>query len=384
MTGENERVATARRLLDELGVRIEDLLIRPHTAERVVPTWAEYLPQVIAAAGPGASRTYGSYWARMITMWGTRALDEVAASDIEALQHAMAASARSRRNARNGRHAGEHVVAAARAVYNRAVADGLIAPSASPAHRVPEPRRLPNTRRALTASELAQINAAARASGNDAILDALLLRLHTETACRRGGALAIRLADLDTDRCLVRLREKGNTLRWQPISPPLTDCLLEHAAARGALLPTDPLLRYRDGRPLTTRRYDHLWHRLGDQLPWVATHGISTHWLRHTTLTWVERHFSYGIARAYAGHTDTTGPATTTYIKATLHEVATALAAMTGHPHPLASNANPARQPHESKTHPAVISTSDPALPRRRVTLNQHQQATKVRPYESS
>jgi hypothetical protein len=33
-----------------------------------------------------------------------------------------------------------------------------------------------------------------------------------------------------------------------------------------------------------------------------------------------------GIARAYTRHTDTTGPATTTYIEASLHEVATALA----------------------------------------------------------
>ncbi|MFL6143531.1 MAG: tyrosine-type recombinase/integrase [Labedaea sp.] len=181
-----------------------------------------------------------------------------------------------------------------------------------------------------------EINTVARTSGNDTILDALLLRLHTETACRRGGALAIRLADLDPDRCLVRLREKGSTLRWQPISPSLAACLAEHATARGAVLPTDQLLRYRDGRPLTSRRYDHLWKRLGQLLPWVAAQGISTHWLRHTTLTWVERHFGYGIARAYAGHTDTTGPATTTYIKANLQEVATALAAMTGQPHPLA------------------------------------------------
>jgi integrase len=105
---------------------------------------------------------------------------------------------------------------------------------------------------------------------------------------------------------------------------------------RGATQPGDPLLRYRDGRPLTSRRYDGLWRRIGSQLPWVAVHGISTHWLRHTTLTWVERHFGYGIDRAYAGHTDSTGPATTTYIKADLHAVATALAAMTGQPHPLA------------------------------------------------
>jgi hypothetical protein len=49
---------------------------------------------------------------------------------------------------------------------------------------------------------------------------------------------------------------------------------------------------------------------------------------------WVEHHHGYGIARA--GHTDSTGPATTTYIKVNLHDAATALAAMTGQPHPLA------------------------------------------------
>src|SRR6266480_3213457 len=89
------------------------------------------------------------------------------------------------------------------------------------------------------------------------------------------------------------------------------------------------------------RRCDHLWKRIGQQLPWVAAQGISTHWLRHTTLTWVERHFSYGIARAYAGHTDSTGPATTSYIKADLYAVATALAAMTGQAHPLAEPRDP-------------------------------------------
>jgi hypothetical protein len=34
--------------------------------------------------------------------------------------------------------------------------------------------------------------------------------------------------------------------------------------------------------PYSSRRYDHLWHRLGQQLPWVAAQGVSTHWLRHT------------------------------------------------------------------------------------------------------
>lgn len=54
-------------------------------------------------------------------------------------------------------------------------------------------------------------------------------------------------------------------------------------------------------------------------------------------LTWVERNFGYAIARAFAGHTDSAGDAgtTTTYVRATLEEVATALVALTGEPHPL-------------------------------------------------
>lgn len=197
------------------------------------------------------------------------------------------------------------------------------------------PARLSSTRRALTPFELDQINAAARTSGKEVILDALLLRLHTESACRRGGALALRLGDLDTDHCLVWLEEKGSTIRWQPVSRPLAARLADHAACCGATQPADPLLRYPDRRALTPAATITSGPASATSSPGVAAHGITTHWLRHTTLTWVERHFGYGIARAYAGHTDTTGPATTTYIKADLEAVATALAAMTGHPHPL-------------------------------------------------
>ncbi|WP_297618758.1 hypothetical protein [Nocardia sp.] len=58
-----------------------------------------------------------------------------------------------------------------------------------------------------------------------------MLRLHIETACRRGGAPALRPHDLDEDQCLVLLREKGQTERWQPISPTLMRHLLAHAFA---------------------------------------------------------------------------------------------------------------------------------------------------------
>ena len=73
----------------------------------------------------------------------------------------------------------------------------------------------------------------------------------------------------------------------------------------------------------------------------MATQQISTHWIRHTTLTWVERNFGYAVARAYAGHTDSGGEtgATSTYVRASLPEVAAALAALTGAPHPIATQA---------------------------------------------
>lgn len=113
--------------------------------------------------------------------------------------------------------------------------------------------------------------------------------------------------------------------------------LCHHAEVRHAT-PSGQLLRYADGRPVTRRRYDHLWTRIGKHLPWVATQQISTHWLRHTTLTWVERNFGYAVARAYAGHADSGHDAGTTasYVRASIHEVAAALAALTAEPHPLA------------------------------------------------
>jgi integrase/recombinase XerC len=114
--------------------------------------------------------------------------------------------------------------------------------------------------------------------------------------------------------------------------------LVKHAEDRNA--PSEGgLLRYAGGRQITERRYDGLWVRIGRELPWVLTQGVSTHWIRHTTLTWVERNFGFATAHAYAGHTDGRGDTvsvTSTYVRATLPEVATALSALTGEPHPLA------------------------------------------------
>ncbi|MFI9530909.1 tyrosine-type recombinase/integrase [Micromonospora rosaria] len=241
-----------------------------------------------------------------------------------------------RRNSRGGRVAAEHLISSLRCLYSQAVADGLISEADNPARRVSKPRRLASPRRALSKAQVVLINDVAATTGNDPDLDALLLRLHLETGCRRGGALDLRRADLDTEHCMIHLHEKGDTTRWQPISPSLAERLDRHADERVGKDPDGKLLRYRTGKPITRRRYDHLWQRLGRCLPWVETQQISTHWLRHTTLTWVERAFGYAVARAYAGHNGRSDAgATSTYVRADLFEVAEALVALTGEPHPL-------------------------------------------------
>lgn len=325
----------ARLLLARLGVTPEQLLAVAARPTQM-PTFNEYIDRVSQAVTKGTRRVYESYWNRIRDMWGERRLNEPTPLEIKQLAERIKSNVVVRRNARGGRIAAEHLISALRCLYHYAEADGLIQERDNPAMRVDKPRRLASSRRALQDAQLAQINDVAASTGNDPGLDALLIRLHTETACRRGGAIGLRPSDLDTEQCLIRLREKGETERWQPVSPTLMRHLLQHAEERGDDDPFAQMLRYRNRRPITTRRYDHLWQRLGKHLPWVAVQGISTHWLRHTTLTWVERTFGYAIARAYAGHNGRRDNGTTaTYVRADVYEVALALATLTGEPHPL-------------------------------------------------
>ncbi|GAB3686496.1 tyrosine-type recombinase/integrase [Saccharopolyspora tripterygii] len=329
----------ARLLLERLGVAPEDL-VGTSAPKPQAPTFADYIPEVAKAVSPGTKRVYGTYWNRILEHWGDRHLDEPTTLEIQQLAETVRSQVVVRRNGRGGRGAAEHLIAAIRCLYNHAVDDRLISEGDNPAKNATKPRRLASTRRGLPDNRLNEINHVAATTGDDPALDTLILRLHIETACRRGGALALTLRDLDPDQCLVLLHEKGETIRWQPVSPTLMAHLREHAQQRGATKPDDQILRYRNGAPITRRRYDHLWKRIGEHLPWVTTQGVSTHWLRHTTLTWVERNHGYAIARAYAGHTTTNSDTgtTTTYTRAGMTEIATALATLTGEPHPLATN----------------------------------------------
>ncbi|CCF63608.1 tyrosine-type recombinase/integrase [Nocardia cyriacigeorgica] len=326
-----ETVAAAKLLLAQMGISPADLV----TAGPQVPTFAEAIPAVRAGLSPGTLRTYNVHFNRLLDTWGHRRLDEPTKTELDEMAATIQAGARINRASRGGASAVEHFVGTVRCLYRYAEDHGWIRPGDNPARELTRPTRRPSHRYAIPSGRLAEICHVAAVTGDDGELDSLILRLHIETACRRGGALALRPHDLDPDQCLVFLREKEGSNRWQPVSPTLMQHLLEHARTRRSPQ-SGQLLRYRNGKPITARRYDYIWRRVGDELPWAAAQGMSMHWLRHTTLTWVERTFSYAVAREYAGHRGKGGGTTTTYVKSHLQEVAAALSVLTGEPHPLA------------------------------------------------
>jgi integrase/recombinase XerC len=181
-------VEAALVLLERMGLTAADLAAVPQH-RLPVPTFAEYVPVVSAAVSAGTRRAYGSYWNRVTEQWGGRRLDEPTPSEIRQLMAYVKTHVVARRNARGGRSAEEHLVAALRCLYKNAEDDGLITPGENPARKVAKPRRLPTTRRALPDTRLAEINQIAATTGDDPELDTLLLRLHTETACFSSGQI---------------------------------------------------------------------------------------------------------------------------------------------------------------------------------------------------
>jgi hypothetical protein len=109
-------------LLERTGLSPADLVAVPWDRP-TVPTFAEYVPVVSAAVSAVTHRAYGSYWNRIVEHWGDRRLDEPTPSDIRQLMTWVKTHVVARRNARGGRSAQEHLVAALRSLYRRAVED---------------------------------------------------------------------------------------------------------------------------------------------------------------------------------------------------------------------------------------------------------------------
>ena len=181
-------VDAALLVLERMGLTPADLLAAP--AARPPPDLRRVHPGRVGTGQRGCRKAYGSYWNRVTEQWGSRGIGEPTPSEIRQLVQYVRASVVPRRNSRGGRSAAEHLIAALRCMYKHAEEDGLIDPADNPARKAEKPRRLPSTRRAVADKRLAEINHAAATTGDDPELDTLLLPLPTETACRRGGALA--------------------------------------------------------------------------------------------------------------------------------------------------------------------------------------------------
>jgi hypothetical protein len=125
-------LGAARLLLARLGVSPTDLPAA--TPDRApAPTFIEYIPVVRAAVSNGARRVYGLYWNRIAEHWGTtRRLDEPTSSEINQLAEHLKANVVARSNARGGRGATEHLIAALRCLYRHAKNDGHLPPGVRP------------------------------------------------------------------------------------------------------------------------------------------------------------------------------------------------------------------------------------------------------------
>lgn len=335
-----DATSAARLVLESLGVSPADLQVSDDaTTEKVAPTFREYVPRFASGVPESSRQLWIHYWRVLVEEWGDRRVDEPSYTELVELAIKVEERAKTRKGSRGGHGARSNFIDAVKCLYRHAVDDDYVRTNRNPTARLRRPAQSQTRRRALSVAQLTEINHVAGTTGPDPALDTLVLRQHTETACRRGGVLSLRRQDLNEQDCTVWLREKRRA-REQPVSRTLMAALIEHFDMRNRLgQPDDVIFRYRDGRPIGDNYYQGLWLRLGRHLDWVGQLGVSAHWLRYTTLTWVERNFGYALAAAYAGHTPGGGRTgnTLTYVSATMEELATALAILVGEPHPLAT-----------------------------------------------
>ena len=106
-------IEAALTLLARLGITPEQLGAASSRPTEM-PTFNDYIERVSQAVSDGTRRAYTSYWNRIRHVWGTRHLDEPTPLEIKQLAERVKTAVVHRRNARGGRSAAEHTIAALR------------------------------------------------------------------------------------------------------------------------------------------------------------------------------------------------------------------------------------------------------------------------------
>ena len=292
------------------------------------------MPSVMEALPRRSARTYKPGLRFLEARMGAARVDSVTAVQLRQLRdelHAASGNQTVRRAQDTGRAlrtydpgafgqgAAENFVTAVRFFFRYAIDAGLL--EKSPAEAVSVPRRHPSLRRPLTSEELTQIWDVAVGTGMDPELDGMILTVLRHTACRRSGLLGLALTHLDLDGGRILLTEKYSDTRALPMAPRLIADLLDFAHARGSGRPSDPVFRYRNGDPLTRRRFNSLFDRVDRHTTFSETLNVSAHWIRHTTLADITAVSDLRVAAAFAGHSPEELGVTGIYTKVTFDDL---------------------------------------------------------------
>jgi site-specific recombinase XerD len=253
---------------------------------------------------------------RLICWAGEDDAASVSAADVAGWACRSSTEARADPKARHGVGAQEAMVLATRAAFARAIDSGFL--RHNPATQVALPDRPPSRRTALSADQLEQVHLALLTHSRDSELDDLVFGFLRETGCRRQGAIRLSQDDLAPATRAVRLIEKYAKQRWVPVSAHLVDRLVSHSALRHD--DCTVVLHRLDGGHLNDKWFEGFARRI-QHLAWAAELGVSAHWIRHTTITDIERIAGVRVAAAYAGHADGNFGVTGTYAKASPDEL---------------------------------------------------------------
>jgi integrase len=202
--------------------------------------------------------------------------------------------------------------------------------------------------RGITTEQFSELCRVAWTGGDDPDLDGLLVVFEVCTGARREGILELRTDSLDLAGMQLDLWEKAGSTDWQPVQLQLMGMLIEHVINRhlavidpakwdkvtvdqvlaGEIrLPSGiPIFHYRPKRkdgvlvphPVTRKRFNTLYDRIQETLPWADQHGVHGHDLRRTGSSWIERRFGRGVSQAWLRHAD---DVTGSYTRGTREEV---------------------------------------------------------------
>ena len=206
----------------------------------------------------------------------------------------------------------------------------------SPAAALKMPKKTQTNRVAfdVESGQLEQVLTVGIDAASDPELVEVLCDFYLETGARLNEAFRLTHYKVNVEDCLVKIGQKNDEEQWVPISPSTLARILDLAQQRGMSAADPWVFRNRRGQRASKAHMDKFWQEVKARLPFAAEMDAATHCFRKTMATLIEREFGVATSEAFLRHRHV--PVSLLYPKASLTDVATALAALTREPHPRA------------------------------------------------